>query len=144
DRARRYETANALALDIQRHLNDEPVTAAAPSVLYRAQKFARRHRAALAAATAIIVLLTAGVVVSALLAVRATRAERQQSLLRETAQKAQATEAGLRKEAVATGAKLLEALDRIESQRAEELLAAGDESEGLGHLARGLRQSPSK
>src|SRR5207249_2703864 len=55
DRARRYETANALALDIQRHLNDEPVTAAAPSVLYRAQKFARRHRAALAAATAIIV-----------------------------------------------------------------------------------------
>ena len=30
DRRRRYETANALALDIQRYLNNEPVNARPP------------------------------------------------------------------------------------------------------------------
>src|SRR4030095_17268734 len=37
DRTRRYETANALAMDIQRHLNDEPVLARPPSTVYRLQ-----------------------------------------------------------------------------------------------------------
>ena len=44
DRTRRYETANGLAADIQRHLNNEPVIAAAPSTAYKVQKFVRRHR----------------------------------------------------------------------------------------------------
>jgi serine/threonine protein kinase len=35
DRARRYETANGLASDIKRHLNNEPVVACPPSRLYR-------------------------------------------------------------------------------------------------------------
>ena len=35
DRTRRYETANGLALDIQRHLNNEPVVARPPSRLMR-------------------------------------------------------------------------------------------------------------
>src|SRR5262249_36754897 len=43
DRARRYETANGLAADIQRHLNDEPVVACPPSDLYRFQKVVRRN-----------------------------------------------------------------------------------------------------
>src|SRR3989442_8952365 len=46
DRTRRYETANSLAADLQRHLNDEPVVACPPSALYRCQKFARKHRMA--------------------------------------------------------------------------------------------------
>jgi tetratricopeptide (TPR) repeat protein len=77
DRARRYETANNVAQDIERHLNHEPVSAAAPSTVYRAQKFIRRHKAGLAVAGALVVLLAAGVVVSTWQAVRATRAERQ-------------------------------------------------------------------
>ena len=76
DRTRRYETANGLANDIQRHLGHEPVTAAAPSTLYRARKFVRRHKAGLATATALVLLLAAGAVVSTWQAVRATRAER--------------------------------------------------------------------
>src|SRR5436309_1487868 len=40
DRARRYETANGLARDIERHLSDEPVEAFPPSGLYRLRKFA--------------------------------------------------------------------------------------------------------
>src|SRR5687768_7330852 len=44
DRARRYETANGLAMDIQRHLNNEPVIACPPSNLYRLQKAVRRNK----------------------------------------------------------------------------------------------------
>jgi tRNA A-37 threonylcarbamoyl transferase component Bud32 len=61
DRARRYETASGLAQDVLRHLSNEPVTAAAPSALYRTGKFIRRHRAALAMATVLALLVAAGV-----------------------------------------------------------------------------------
>jgi WD40 repeat protein/serine/threonine protein kinase len=47
DRNRRYETANSFAMDVQRHLNDEPVHACPPSAWYQFRKFARRHRAAI-------------------------------------------------------------------------------------------------
>jgi non-specific serine/threonine protein kinase/serine/threonine-protein kinase len=45
-RVRRYSTPLELAADIRRHLRNEPVLARAPSVVYRAGKFARRHRLA--------------------------------------------------------------------------------------------------
>jgi serine/threonine protein kinase/WD40 repeat protein len=44
DRTRRYETATALARDIERYLNDEPVEACPPSTFYRIRKFVRRRR----------------------------------------------------------------------------------------------------
>jgi tetratricopeptide (TPR) repeat protein/serine/threonine protein kinase len=50
DRARRYETANGLAADLQRYLADEPVLACPPSAWYRVRKFARRNKSALAVA----------------------------------------------------------------------------------------------
>ncbi len=46
DRNRRYETAAAMADDIQRHLEDEPVSAGPPSVLYRLRKSMVRHKTA--------------------------------------------------------------------------------------------------
>src|SRR6266481_2097167 len=49
DRTRRYETANGLANDIQRHLNNEPVVACPPSNLYKFQKLVRRNKLAFAA-----------------------------------------------------------------------------------------------
>jgi serine/threonine protein kinase/tetratricopeptide (TPR) repeat protein len=94
DRTRRYETANGLALDIQRYLTDEPVSATPPTTGYRLRKFARRNKTALGAAAAVAVLLTAAAfrstrhmggidailiaatTVSTLLAVRAMQAER--------------------------------------------------------------------
>ncbi len=75
DRTRRYETANGLAMDLQRYLHDEPVSASPPSPTYKLRKFAQKYRAPLRAAAAILVLLIAGGVVSAWQAVRATRAE---------------------------------------------------------------------
>jgi len=44
DRGRRYGTAQALAEDIERHLNHQPVSAGSPGILYRSRKFVRRHR----------------------------------------------------------------------------------------------------
>ncbi len=53
DRTRRYDTANGLALDIQRHLSSEPVSAGPPSASYRFRKFVRRNRAGVFAAFAV-------------------------------------------------------------------------------------------
>jgi serine/threonine protein kinase/tetratricopeptide (TPR) repeat protein len=44
DRTRRYSTPMELAADIRRYLNNEPVLAHAPSAVYRAHKYIRRHR----------------------------------------------------------------------------------------------------
>jgi serine/threonine protein kinase len=59
DRGRRYETANGFARDIERYLADEPVEACPPSAAYSLRKFARKNRKALAAAGALLLLLTA-------------------------------------------------------------------------------------
>jgi WD40 repeat protein/serine/threonine protein kinase len=61
DRNRRYETANALAMDMQRYLHDEPVLACPPSVAYRFRKFARRNKPALAVAAILAVMVLGGV-----------------------------------------------------------------------------------
>jgi WD40 repeat protein/serine/threonine protein kinase len=76
DRGRRYETANALARDIQRHLADQPVEACPPSGWYRFGKFARRHRAALATGVVVAASLVAATVVCTWQALRARTAER--------------------------------------------------------------------
>src|SRR5262249_37558075 len=85
DRTRRYETANGLARDVQRYLNDEPVEACPPSPAYRLQKFVRTHRRPLTVAAAFSLILTAATVVSARPAVRATLAERTAGLERDKA-----------------------------------------------------------
>jgi non-specific serine/threonine protein kinase/serine/threonine-protein kinase len=57
DRTRRYQTANALSLDVRRHLNHEPVMAGPPGAAYRTRKFVRRHRVGVAAVTALVMLV---------------------------------------------------------------------------------------
>jgi tetratricopeptide (TPR) repeat protein len=75
ERSRRYETANSLAMDIQRFLANEPVVAGPPGGAYRVRKFVRRNRAAVVTATAFVALLLLGIVASVWQAVRATNAE---------------------------------------------------------------------
>ena len=74
DRMRRYQTAHALAEDIQRHLNDEPVLAGRPTTLYRMGKFVRRHRALVIGTAVVLFVLTAGMIVSTILAIGERRA----------------------------------------------------------------------
>jgi WD40 repeat protein/serine/threonine protein kinase len=76
DRTRRYETANALARDLQRYLADETVEACPPSAGYRLRKLARRYRTALISAGLFVAVLLLAALVSTWLAVRATVAER--------------------------------------------------------------------
>jgi tetratricopeptide (TPR) repeat protein len=80
DRNRRYETANGLAMDVRRYLDEEPVQACPPSARYRLQKFARKYQMPLQFAGGFLTLLVLAVIVSTWQAVRATLAERQATL----------------------------------------------------------------
>ena len=134
DRARRYETASGLARDLERYLADEPVEAGPPGPRYRLGKFARRYRTALATATAFVLLLAAGAVLSTILAVRATRAERTarwEQRAAEAARKAALEAKGeadaqrdaARLAAYATGMGLAQRLGRQQRRARRELLA---------------------
>ena len=59
--AERYPSVTTLSDDIKRYLNNEPISARADTVVYRATKFVRRHTGGVAAAGAVILLL-AGVI----------------------------------------------------------------------------------
>jgi serine/threonine protein kinase/Flp pilus assembly protein TadD len=54
----RYETARALAEDLRRYINDLPIIAKRPGPIRRMAKFVRRHKAPVAAVTAVVLLIT--------------------------------------------------------------------------------------
>jgi WD40 repeat protein/serine/threonine protein kinase len=93
DRTRRYETANGVARDLERHLRSEPVTARPPSRLYRFRKLVRRNKLTFAAVGAVMVTLAVGFGVSTVLYIqkrqafeRACAAELAQASLRQVAE----------------------------------------------------------
>ena len=99
NRNRRYETANGLAMDIQRHLNDEPVLARAPSRWYRFQKLVQRNQMVFLAGGAVGAALLIGTVTSTSLLIKERAALRRADAAQQEAEKARATEAQLRREA---------------------------------------------
>ena len=62
DRTRRYASMSEFAADIGRHLGNQPVVAGPPGALYRARKFARRHRISVAAGLLVAASLVAGMI----------------------------------------------------------------------------------
>jgi serine/threonine protein kinase len=76
DREHRYNSAAALAEDIQRYLNNEAISAGPPGTLYRLRKLARRNRAALFSLGLVLSALFVGLGFAVWQAVRATEAER--------------------------------------------------------------------
>jgi len=121
DRTRRYETANGLAMDIQRHLETEPVLASPPSSIYRFQKLVRRNKTVFAAVGAVALALVIGLGLSLYLFTReraarrrAVAAEQEQARLRQQA------EAGARIGEKLTQAGLLMSRNRFEE--AEEIV----------------------
>jgi len=70
DRRRRYDTASALADDLQRHLDHEPVLARPPSTVYRLQKLMQKNRAAFITVTLVALSLLVGLAISTTLYVR--------------------------------------------------------------------------
>jgi serine/threonine protein kinase/WD40 repeat protein len=134
NRARRYESASAFGLDVQRFLGHEPVTARPPSRSYLLAKLVRRHRAAFATAAAVGAVLVLGAVVSTWQAIRATRAEhaaltgeREQTRLRtveaDLRARAEAQSLAARRQAYASDMNLVQqALAHDDLGRARELL----------------------
>ena len=93
DRTRRYETANAMGMDIQRHLGNDAVLARPPSNLYRFQKLVLRNKAIFAGVGAVALALVIGLGVSLFLFTqerkarqRAVAAEQEQARLRTQAE----------------------------------------------------------
>ncbi len=150
DRTRRYETANGLAMDVQRYLANEPVMARPPSNLYRFQKLARRNKLAFAAAAAIAAALALGTVFSTWQAVRATRERRIATRERERADRNAAAEAGQRQtaerqrhraeEAAQSARQALSMSLEVEGDR---LAREGNSAKALAHFARALRLDPA-
>ena len=89
DRNRRYETASALAADLQHYLADEPVEARPTTRMYRFRKFARRNKAALIAGSVIAAALFLGLFGTTWQAIRATHAERVTQVQRDRALEAE-------------------------------------------------------
>jgi len=124
DRERRYDSANAFAEDIQRHLNDEPVSAGPPSAGYRLRKLVRRNRMAFAFGLGLFLLLGAGVTISTWQAMRANQAEAETSA-KNTALQAQ-----------------LEDAARTDRLTARNMHESGRDPEALAYLARAQSYTP--
>jgi serine/threonine protein kinase len=133
DRQRRYETANALALDVRRYLNDEPVLARPPSRRYRLKKLIQRNKVVYASGAAVVLSMLIGLGVSTRMFILERHGRLEQSRLRQEAdaarveaEDARANEARLRQEAEArekvTQAVVL--LGHGQTEKADALLAS--------------------
>jgi serine/threonine protein kinase len=116
----RYVTAQELADDLQRFLEDQPIRARRPSLAERATKWVRRHHAMVALALAALLVVVAGLSVATALTARAYEREREKA--REAAEQRARSEENFRK--------ALEAVDQL-VRIGEKELAGKPELEGL-------------
>ncbi|MHB8953707.1 MAG: tetratricopeptide repeat protein [Pirellulaceae bacterium] len=133
DRARRYETAGALAADIERFLHNERVLACPPSAAYRLRKFVRRNKQVLG--TTVLLGL---VVIASVVAVAGTvgwsmrdRLARQAAVEQEAAVAIQESERLLEKGLFA---------DALSSVKRAEGILAGSGSDDVSNQLRELRR----
>ncbi|MGH7972834.1 MAG: serine/threonine protein kinase, partial [Limisphaerales bacterium] len=120
DRARRYPTANGLAMDIQRYLSHEPIVARPPSLSYRLSKLVRRNPVVTSLTALLILALVSAVVTACLSSVRIARAKN---------------------EADQANARLARTVRYLESQKMEELASEGRRSGPLAWLASHIRHN---
>jgi serine/threonine protein kinase/WD40 repeat protein len=135
DRTRRYDSATALAADLERHLNDEPVEARPPGGIYRTRKFIRRHKLAVGAATAVAASLVAGLIASSTLFVRERTAHNRAAL-------AEKKESDLRHQAEVARADEVKRAARTALDLANRNLADGRVADGLAYLVYAARKDP--
>src|SRR5262249_40824136 len=136
DRNRRYDTAAALAADVQRYLHDESVLACPPSAAYRFRKFARRYRTAVVIAL-VLLLAAVGLAVSLTFAYQESRSA---GRIREEQQQTQAAlqqakHYRYQAERLSTSLALERGLTLVDQQEA---------ARGMLWLAHGLRIAPAE
>jgi eukaryotic-like serine/threonine-protein kinase len=117
DRSRRYESASALAADVQRHLNDEPVSAGPPGAGYRLRKFLCRHRRPVLAAGLVLVALFAGIVGTTWGLVAAEGARQAEAEQRRLVEKERDAKETARQVAVAAAEKATKAAEAEAAER---------------------------
>jgi hypothetical protein len=81
--ARRYATADAMAQDIERHLNGETVAARPDSLVYRLRKGLRRNWVGVTAVTAVLVAVLTGSGVAVVQAQRAARSAERERVVKD-------------------------------------------------------------
>jgi serine/threonine protein kinase/tetratricopeptide (TPR) repeat protein len=138
DRNRRYETANGLAMDVERYLHDEAVLACPPSAGYRLRKFMRRNKVALATATLVAAALLVGTTAAIWQAVRATRAEAAAVAEADAKDKALAAESAQRERAEAGFRMARDTVDQFFTRVAE---SPQMKSQGLERFRKELLQN---
>jgi len=102
DRARRYQSAGALALDLERYLGDEPILARPPSNAYQVRKFASRNKTLVAGVAATIAVLAIGATTSTFLALKFNKAKGEAEAARADAEAARADAIASRDNAIAS------------------------------------------
>ena len=157
-RERRYETANALARDVQRYLDGDAVEACPPSVGYRMGKFLKRNKGPVLAASFVLLALVAGFIGTAWGLVRADRARQAEAAQRRIAveqkKKAEASEALAKEQRSRAETREEQAIDAVKKFRDAvannpELknnpaleLAPQDAPEGAAGVLQGPARSP--
>ncbi len=119
--ARRYQTAQALADDLDRFLKAEPIRARRIGPTAKLWRWGRRKPALAGLGAATLVLLLVVAVGSPIAAWRISQAREGEQVQLKRAEST---------------------LARLEIERADQLLASGDAPRGLAYLARLLRQHP--
>jgi serine/threonine protein kinase/tetratricopeptide (TPR) repeat protein len=132
DRERRYETASALAMDVERYLADEPVQACPPSAWYRLRKFVRRYKGPALAATVVFLALLAGAIGTGFGLYRAEKERRLAEKNERMALASAQTERKAKQSAQAREAELEAVLDFVEKRVLAAARPEGHEG-GLGH-----------
>ena len=102
DRTRRYETAYGMALDVQRYLCNEPISARPPSTLYKLQKTVLRNKLLFMGLGFIALFLVLGLIIvsTSLAKERQARREADAALKQAEADKAEALTAAVKSEQV--------------------------------------------
>jgi len=135
DRRRRYETASALAEDVERHLEHHPVLASPPSTVYRTRKFIRRHRVGVVLAASVGAALVFGLALAtAALFAAFQQRNRARAAERETEQR--------RLQAEDHRARAEDTLRQLDVQRIKALLEGDEAARAVAALAFRLRQQP--
>jgi serine/threonine protein kinase len=107
DRSRRYQTADSLAGDIQRYLEDETVSARPPSRVYQFRKLVARHKLEFAALGIVMATLVAALSIATWSLAKEKKARHEADVARQNA----LTEAARSKEVIAFLKKMLGGVD---------------------------------
>jgi len=145
--ASRYTTVDQLSADVERYLNGWPVSARQGNVAYRARKFVRRNRMAIAAAALLACALIGGTTAATIQARRAAREQARAEIQRRLALESEARAQASRQEAErqAAEAQRQSALAEAQSRQADlERIAADTQRQIADRRFEQVRQLSGK